>query len=198
MFGLQACSQRRQVGQASSVEIGVDQVGQLGFAGAFMGERKQSDHDLAGAPLLTLLAQRFEGSRIGRPRKQLVPVDQIEQRHRLLAQGVDDMAVVDDMAALAFRHGPAAPQRGDQHGAEEAIEPVVTDAHPRAMADQPRRHGVEHAPQDEAAAGCGSNELFLEVGGAPPGQSYHGQRSRAMRLRLLALRRPTISSTKAR
>jgi hypothetical protein len=39
----------------------------------------------------------------------------------------------------------------DLCAAQEAFEPVVEDAHAQAMADQPRRHGVEHAPQNESA-----------------------------------------------
>ena len=56
-------------------------------------------------------AQRLEGAGIGRPREQLVAVDQIEQRHRLFAQRVDDVTIVDDMAALARRR-PAARAAG--------------------------------------------------------------------------------------
>ena len=161
-----------------------------------MGERQQADHDRAGTAFLTLLAQRFEGPGIGRTREQLVTVDQVEQRHRLPAQGMDDMAVVDDVAALALRHRLAAPQRGNRRRAEEAFEPVVVNADPQAMADQARRHGVEHAPQEEAATGRDGDELFLEVGGAPPGQSAQGRALQGDPL--LALRRPTISSTNAR
>ena len=58
-----------------------------------------------------VLAQRLEGALVGRTREELVAVDQVEQRHRLAAQGVDDVAVVDDVTALAVRHRLAAPQR---------------------------------------------------------------------------------------
>ena len=38
------------------------------------------------------------------------------------------------------------------------------------MPDQPRRHGVEHAPQDESARRRHRDYLLLEVGGAGPRQ----------------------------
>ena len=40
--------------------------------------------------------------RVGRTREQLVAVDQIVQRHRLFAQRVDDVPIIDDVAALAL------------------------------------------------------------------------------------------------
>ena len=67
----------------------------------------------------------LEGAPIGRAREQLIAVDQVEQRHGLAAQRVDDVAVVDDVAALAVRDRPAAPQRHHRRHAEEAFEPVV-------------------------------------------------------------------------
>ena len=46
---------------------------------------------------------------------------------------------------------PAARQGHQMCGAEEDIEPVIMQPHPQAVADQPRRHGVEDPPQNEAA-----------------------------------------------
>ena len=62
---------------------------------------KQFDRDLARALVAHFGAQRFEGFAIGLTREQLIAVDQIGQRHRLLAQRVDDVPVVDDVTALA-------------------------------------------------------------------------------------------------
>ena len=60
---------------------------------------------------------------------------------------MDDVAVVDDVPALAERHAlgrnPAAPQRQHQAAAEKAVEPIVVEAHPQPMTDQSRGHGVE-------------------------------------------------------
>ena len=106
---------------------------------------------------------------IGRAREQLVAVDQIEQRHRLLAQRVDDVPIVDDVTALALGDRPPAPQRHHRRRAEEAVEPVVVEVHAQAMADQPRRRRVEHAAQNEAAARRDRDDLLLVVGGPPLG-----------------------------
>ena len=55
--------------------------------------------------------QRLEGAGIGAAREQLVAIDQIEQRHRLAAQRMDDVPVVDDVAVLAAAvRRPAAAQ----------------------------------------------------------------------------------------
>ena len=48
-------------------------------------------------------APTLEGFAIGLTREQLVAVDQIWQRHRLLAQRVDHVPVIDDVTALAAR-----------------------------------------------------------------------------------------------
>ena len=74
---------------------------------AIVRQRQQFDRDLARPLVAHLGAQRLEGFAIGRTREQLVAVDQIGQRHRLLAQRMDDMPVVDDVAALAVAR-PAA------------------------------------------------------------------------------------------
>ena len=70
-------------------------------------------------------AQRLEGSSIGRAREQLIAIDEIGERHRLFAQRVDDVPVVDDVAALVVRDGAPAPERRHRRRAEEAFEPVV-------------------------------------------------------------------------
>jgi transposase len=62
---------------------------------------QQLDRHFARPLVARLGAQRLEGFAIGRTREQLVAVDQIGQRHRLLAQRMDDVPVVDDVAALA-------------------------------------------------------------------------------------------------
>ena len=80
-FAAAARSGNRPASRSASIRLG-----EFGFAGALMGERQQADHDRAGPPFLTFGAQRLEGAGIGRTREQLIAIDQIEQRHRLLAQ----------------------------------------------------------------------------------------------------------------
>lgn len=96
-------------------------------------------------------SQRFEHPLVCRSRGELVAIDETAERHRLPAHRVDHVPVVDDVAALVVRRRLAAPQCGHRRGAEKAFKPVVEDARTRMMADQPRWHGIEHAPQDEAA-----------------------------------------------
>ena len=66
---------------------------------------------------LSLGQQRLEGAGIGAAREQLIAVDQIEQRHRLPAQRVDDVTIVDDVAALAARDA-GRPRRSVISGVE--------------------------------------------------------------------------------
>src|ERR1700740_3385222 len=72
-------------------------------------------------------AQRLESFAIGLTWKQLIAVDQIGQRHRLLAQRVDHVPVVDDVTALAVRD--RLPPSECHHGrrAKETVEPVVVE-----------------------------------------------------------------------
>jgi len=66
-----------------------------------MGEGEKVDHDAAGLPVWQALQQRVERAPERLAREKLVAIDQVQQRHRLLAQGMDDMAVIDDMGVLA-------------------------------------------------------------------------------------------------
>jgi hypothetical protein len=80
---------------------------------------------------------------------------------------MDNVTIVNHMAApVAALRRPAALQSEDVGGAEEIVEAVVVEMHVQAMADEARRHGVEHAPQDEAAARGDDDALFLIIGGA--------------------------------
>ena len=62
-----------------------------------MRKGKQLDHDAAGAPLALFGQQRLEGQRVGSAGKQLIAIDEIEQRHRLAPERMDDVPIVDDM-----------------------------------------------------------------------------------------------------
>jgi len=57
------------------------------------------------------LEERVEGAGIGLARKNLIPVNQVCERHRLFAQGMNDMAVIDDVTGLTVVAWPAAPDR---------------------------------------------------------------------------------------
>ena len=67
-----------------------------------------SDHKPQLALLIALLARALvadalvqcrEGSCIGRAREQLIAVDEMVERHRLLAQRVDHVPIIDNVAA---------------------------------------------------------------------------------------------------
>ena len=69
-------------------------------------------------------------------RKELVAIDKVEQRHRLAAQRMDDMPIVDDLVVLARRMGPPARQRHEMGATDEDIEPVIVKAHPEPVSNQ--------------------------------------------------------------
>ena len=92
------------------------------LTGAVMSERKQADHCAAGLLLGLLGQQRLECTDISTAREQLIAIDQMEQRHRFLAQRMDDVMVVDDVAVLtAPLRRPTTPQGQELRGAEEAL-----------------------------------------------------------------------------
>ena len=51
--------------------------------------------------------QGIEGPPVGLAREQPVAIDEVEQRHGLAAQGMDDVVVVDDLVVPAVADGPA-------------------------------------------------------------------------------------------
>ena len=78
-------------------------------------------------------------------RTRWMRVDQDQERHRLLLQRVDDVAVVDDVDVGTGGSGAAA-RHGEQMGAaEEEFDPVVVEAPAEPMPDEVRGHRVEDA-----------------------------------------------------
>ena len=171
LIGLEAVAQSIEVRQSAGIKIGVDRMREFGLTGAVMSERKQADHGAAGLLLALLGQQRLECAGISAAREQLIAIDQIEQRHRFLAQRMDDVMIVDDVAVLAAPlRRPTTPQGQELRGAEEAVEPVVVEVNIETVADQTRRNAVEHAPQDEAAARRDQDASLLIVGGSSVGE----------------------------
>ncbi|MGZ9052913.1 MAG: hypothetical protein ACXW3N_12130 [Rhodoplanes sp.] len=66
-----------------------------------MSECKQADHGAASLLLALPGKQRLECTGISATRERLIAIDQIDERHRLLAQRMDDVMIVDDVAVLA-------------------------------------------------------------------------------------------------
>jgi hypothetical protein len=135
----------RRRGQAAhlfkTVKISLDRTREFGFTGAVMRQRQQADHAATSLLLTFLGKQGLEGARICTAGEQLIAVDQVHERHGLLAQRMDDVMIVDNMAVLVAALGrPATLQRRELRCAEEAIEPELNV---EVVTDQPRRHAVE-------------------------------------------------------
>jgi hypothetical protein len=100
--------------------------------------------------------QCLEDALVSRARKQLIPIDQVEKRHRLPAQRMDDMTVVDHMTVLVtVSRRSATPQRKDLRGAEKALEPVIVETHIEVVADQLRGPVSRSAARKPSAANGG-------------------------------------------
>src|SRR5207237_8312385 len=111
-----------EIRQNAGVKTGVDCMREICFTGAVMRERKRADHGAAGLLLALLGQQRLECAGISAAREQLLAIDQIEQSHRLLAQRVDDVMIVDDVAMLvAALRRPTTTQGQQLRRAEEAV-----------------------------------------------------------------------------
>ena len=132
-------------------ESAVDRRRQLGLAVLLMGKGQEGHREAAGLALGEPLQGHLEAAPVGIAREQGVAVDQVEQRHRLLFQGMDNVAVVDDVDMGARLARPPARQGQVAGAAEEEFEAVVIEAHAEAVADEARGHGVEHPLQGEAA-----------------------------------------------
>lgn len=151
-------------------KIGAKQIGELGLASTLMCHCQQFDHHPAGGAFGQCLDQPLEGPGVGLAREELIAIDQLHQRHRLAAQAVDHMMVIDDMAVRAVASRASARQRHEMGAADEQVEPVVVEPDPQPVPDQPRKHGVEHFPQREAAGRSDGDDDFLVIAGAPVGQ----------------------------
>src|SRR6202049_5408240 len=130
-----------------------------------MCERQKPDHGAAGCSLAKFGEQGFESKGVGAAGKELVTIDQIEQRHRLATQGMNDMAIVDDMAMFAVWQRSPAPQGDDVGGALEAFEPVVIETHAQPVTDQAGGNRVKHLAQGEGAGCRDVDGDLLIVGG---------------------------------
>src|SRR5271166_4008524 len=128
-------------------------------------ERENPDHGAASWSLTETGEQGLERQGEGSAGEELVAIDQIEERHRFAAQGMDDVTIVDDMTMFAVRLGPTAPQGDDGRRALETFEPIVIETHPQPMADQSRGNRVEHLAQREGAGAGDVDVDLLVVGG---------------------------------
>ena len=70
----EASAERVETGQPSGVELGVDGLGELGFAGAVVSQRQKPDHGAACLLLAVTGKQRLEGALIGAAREELLTI----------------------------------------------------------------------------------------------------------------------------
>jgi hypothetical protein len=112
---------------------------------------QQFDRNLAGLSVGQLVDEHVKGPAIFLPGEELVPVDEIEERHRLLAQGMNDVPIIDDLIVPSV--GMAAPTRqGHQmRPADEDHKTIVEETYPQPVANQAGWHGVEDLAQGERA-----------------------------------------------
>ena len=135
-IGREVGAEGGDVGQPAGLQIGGEKIGEFGLAAAVVGQGEQVDHDAAGLLLGQPLQEGVEGSAIGLAREQLVAIDEVQQRHRLAAERVDHMPIVDDLVVLAAGMCPPARQRHQVRAADEQVEPIVIQAHAQPMPDQ--------------------------------------------------------------
>src|SRR5437763_8740182 len=90
-YGSKASAERVEIGQSSAIELGINGLSELGFAGPIMSERQQSDYRAAGLLFAVTGQQRLKGAPVGAAGEELL--DQIEQSHGLATQGMDDVPV---------------------------------------------------------------------------------------------------------
>src|SRR6266568_2791734 len=76
---------------------------------------------------------------------------------------MDDVPVIDDVAMLSAGMRPPAAQRHQRGRAEEAFEPVIVEPHAKPVADQARRHRIEHLLEDEPAGRSDGDDGLLVI-----------------------------------
>ena len=111
-------------------EARVEDSGEFGLATPVVREGQEFDHQLACGFFARLLQHPVEGQPVGVTGKELVAVNEVQQRHRLAAQRVDDVAIIDDVTMLARGGGPPACQRRERRAADEQIEAVIVKPDP--------------------------------------------------------------------
>ena len=65
----------------------------------------------------------------------MLAVHEIEQRHRLAAQCVDDVTIVDYVSTSLAIDAGSAPQALHRCAAKKAFQPIIIQTEPQAMAD---------------------------------------------------------------
>ncbi len=118
-IGREAGTQVGERWQAAGVEALVDQGGEIGLDAPLVGDGERTDDELAGGPFRQSLHGRVVEPAVGFAREELVAIDEARQCAGLGPQRMDDVAIVDDMAAPVGTVAAAALQGGDVCAAEK-------------------------------------------------------------------------------
>lgn len=70
------------------------------------------------------------------PWEEFVAIAEVEKRHRLFSQGVDDVLVVDDLGTLASSVRSCSWQVHQVSAADEEFQAIVLETNPEPVADQ--------------------------------------------------------------
>ena len=84
--GREAGAKDRHIGQAPSLPICGETARQLGLAAPIVSERQEVHHGPAGLPLGQRIPEGIEGEPVGLAREELIPVDEVQERHGLAAE----------------------------------------------------------------------------------------------------------------
>ena len=109
--------------------------------------------------------QVIEHQAIGITREQAVAIDQPQQRHGFAAQGMDHVAVIDNVAVLPVHAGAATRQGHESRAPDEDVEAVIIQADTQTVPDQAGWDRVEHLAQREAARGGDCDKNLFVIGG---------------------------------
>jgi hypothetical protein len=125
---LEALAQSIEIGKLAGREIRVDCRGELPLACAVMGECEQAHHGATSVLVAGFGQQLLDCPCIGAARDQLVAIDQIEQGHRLSAQGMNNVAVLRQpqparRMLLLEHHIPVGPLSARHWAAVHAFSP---------------------------------------------------------------------------
>src|SRR5690606_4670942 len=115
-------SQGGNIGQVAGIEDLGELLGQFALAASIMGQRQQINHDLARLPVRQPLNELVEGPAVFLPREELVAIDEIKKRHRLFAQGMDDVPIIDDLIVSPVGMASAPGQRHQLCSSDKNLE----------------------------------------------------------------------------
>jgi hypothetical protein len=110
---------------------------QLPLAAPIVGQSQELDGDLAGLFVGKPVHENLKDPAVFLPWKQLFAIDKLKQRHRLFAQRMDDMPIIDHLVVLAAGVRTSSLERHQMRAADKDVETVVGKAHAQPVTDEP-------------------------------------------------------------